>query len=299
MSKIYKQVKFVTFLVCGGLFWQGCNIINPAEPVPTYIHIDSFKFVVNPLQPSLTLSHSIPCASVFYNDNPVGIFDLPVTFPIIASGTGTLEVYPVIAVDGQNNILGIYPYYEPDTSFSFIAQPGKILTHECTTTYFTADVVNKLSYFNLGLTEFYLDAGNIPMTMVTPATPGGDDSLLYPGCTGAGNIYLTNVGVDSSIDSTISFPIPAGVSFIEFDYKNDLPFYVGLQSNSSGISLAPYYLAGIYPSATWQKFYLKCSDYTAEYTGTSYNLYIKVTLPVGTAPGRVLLDNIQLITLPD
>jgi hypothetical protein len=297
MLKIYTSLRYVALLVWCGLFWQSCNTINKPTQVPTYIHVDSFNFVKNPAIPNISLSHQINSVWVYYNNNPIGIFDLPCTFPVITNGTGQIECYAVIAVDGQNNLLGQYPYYQPDT-FTFAPQPGKIITHECTTSYYSDVVVRTISNFDQGATNFYLDAGNIPMTVVS-ANLASEDSLVFEG-TGSGSILLTNPGVDSSVDSCVAFTIPPGVSFIEFNYKNDnLPFYVGLQSNlQGGVSDAPYYLAGVYPSSTWQKFYLKCSDYTAEYTGLSYNLYIKVSLPFGSAPGRVLLNNIQLITLP-
>lgn len=296
MLKIYTRLRYVVIFVCSGLLWQGCNIINPPEPVPTYIHIDSFNFVRNPLLPSITLSHQITSVWVYYNNNPVGVFDMPVTFPVITSGTGQLECFPVIAVDGQNSLIGQYLYYQTDT-FTFSSQPGKIINHECITSYYSDVKDTILSNFEFGLTKFYLDGGNIPMTLVSKLVPS-DDTMVFEG-EASGSIYMTNPGVDSSIDSTASFYIPPGAAFIEFNYKCDVPFYVGLQSNAGAnislISTAPYYIAGIFPSATWQKFYLKLSDYTSEYPGDSYNFYIKASLPIDQPHGRVLLDNIQLI----
>lgn len=148
-----------------------------------------------------------------------------------------------------------------------------------------------ISNFDKGIpVGFSPDGGNVRMTSDT------SEALIFEG-TGSGTIYLTNPGVDSSIESTASFVIPAGASFIEFNYKSDLPFYVGLQSNlSSLVSSAPYYLTGVYPSDHWQKFYLKLSDYVAEYPGSSYNFYIKVSLPADSMPGRLLIDNVQLVS---
>ncbi len=292
MLKIYTQLRYIVFLFCCGLFWQGCNIINPKEQDPTYIHIDSFNFVPNTaITEPLTLSHKITCVWVSYNGQSIGVFDLPATFPVVAKGTGVLNVSPGVVIDGLNDLLGINPFYEPDT-FTFAAQPGKIINHIATTRYYSKVKVQKIADFETLQTNFRLDYGNIPMTTVSA------DSLVFEGH-GSGSIYLTNPGVDSSIDSTqYNFTItPGSAAFIEFDYKSTIPFYVGLQSNlGSNVSSSPYYLAGIFPSAGWQKFYLSVQDYAAQFTGFSYNLYIKTSLPAGASSGRVLIDNVQLIT---
>ena len=109
------------------LFWLSCNT-NLNKQAPTYIHIDSFKFVANPAIKSLTLSHQINIAWVYYNNNPVGVFDLPAIIPVLANGTGVLSVVPAIIIDGQNNLTGQYPFYQTDT-FTFTSQPGKIISN--------------------------------------------------------------------------------------------------------------------------------------------------------------------------
>src|SRR5690348_12276879 len=70
-------------LVLLGMSMQNCNTINPRETTPTYIHIDSFR-----TKPGF--SHKITAVWVYYNNSPVGVFDLPATIPVMASGTGKL-----------------------------------------------------------------------------------------------------------------------------------------------------------------------------------------------------------------
>ena len=290
MFNIYKQLKYVILISLVGFLWEGCNVINPPESVPTYIHIDSFQFKETAGFPILT--HQITNVWVYYNNNPVGSFDLPATIPVIAAGNGNLSIFPGIAVDGLNSLNGIYPFYQSDT-FSFTAQPGKTIIHEPHTQFYTDAIDTPISDFTfVGHPLFgkWSQGGNIGMTVVTA------DSLTLGGTYGgAGSILLTNPG-DSSVDSSfVAFSIPAGAAFIEFDYKNDVPFAVGLQANLSGVSSTPYYLGGAYASSTWQKFYLSVADFNAEYKGDSYNFYIKAVLPPGQSRGRVLIDNIQFV----
>ena len=294
MQKIYSRLIQLIFIYIFGAFLQGCNIINPSEKIPTYIHVDSFKFNRNVYFPSdITTSHQITTVWAYYNNSPIGSFDLPATIPVLtdsATGTAELELAPGIAVDGLNNMLAVYPFYQIDAS-TFTVQPGKIINYTPQTTFYDNAKITVISNFE-GPVNFSLQAGNIPMVRVT------DPSMVFEG-SGSGSITLHAVG-DSSIDSSTvaPFAIPStGSAFIEFNYKSEIPFYVGLQANlSSVVQSTPYFLSGINPSDHWQKFYLSIADFGAQFKGTSYTLYFKANLGAGQTSGQLLLDNIQLIT---
>jgi len=267
-------------------------VINPAEPVPTYVHIDSFQFKPNAFvypQP-LTLSHHIVAVWAYYENNLIGEFDLPVTFPVLTDGsnTGKLELYPAVDIDGQNNTVDMYPFYQPDTSYAVATQPGKTFTYEPSTSYYSTVKPYYIANYGTFPLSKLVNVIGVPISQIKT------DSLSFEG--GAGQIYMNNPG-DSSVDSSTSFVVSTGAAYIEFNYKCDVPFTVGVQSNlSTAISSTPYYLAGILPSSTWQKFYLNLTAFITTYPGSSYNLYINTELPAGQATGKVLLQNVQLIT---
>ena len=292
MLNIYKKLRNIILIACGLYALPSCNIINPVEPVPTYIHIDSFNFITNPV---LAGSHfpttsQITNVSVYYNNISVGNFDLPCTFPIITNGTGNVEVQPGVIIDGLNSMTTPYPFYTSYT-FSLTPNPGKTDTVIPVTEYYGDIKVQSISNFLGGATDFTWVGGDVPIRSITGDTLGPSKY--------AGIITLNNAG-DSSIDSSnakLTIATGAVYAFIEFDYKSSLPFYVGLSANLSNIiASAPYYLTGIYPSSTWQKFYLNVIDFNNTYQGTSYSFYLKASLPTGQASGELLIENIQLIT---
>jgi len=268
---------------------NGCNIINPAEITPTYIHIDSFKFENNPLVNTTTLSAHITNAWVFYNNRAMGAFDLPLTIPIPANGSGRLEVYPAIIINGRNELVGRYEFYQVDTS-TLTAQPGKIVNISPKTGYYSSVKIPYTEAFETpGITNFTRIDGNTIMVNV------GADSLKYQG-NGAGSIVLSAVGDSCTVISDKTFEIPQNVAFIELNYKSSIPFFLGIQANLSNlVSSSPYFLAGIKPTDHWQKFYLNVSDFAIRSKGTSYNFVIKTVLGSNQTSGRLLLDNIQLV----
>ncbi len=269
------------------LFMHGCNIINPAEQTPTYIHVDSFLFDKNSAIANISTSHQITNMWVYYNGANVGSFDLPATIPIITNGndSGTLEIAPGIVVDGLNDLLATYPFYTISTQ-RIKPQPGKILNILPETGYYNTIHPQVVAAFN-GTTGFVQWMGKPIQTTYA-------DSLVFEGL-GSGMILLTDPG-DSSIDSSSgSWPIPQGVAYLEFNYKTNIQFYVGMQTSAYGLSTSPYYLVGVSPSDHWQKFYMNMADFVANFPGNTYNFYIKASLPPGQATGKVLIDNVQIL----
>ena len=290
---IKRMLKYVSLIVIFGCIGLSCNTINPVEPTPTYIHIDSFAFKDNPhvIPPKLSLSHQINSVFAYYNNNPIGIFDLPVTIPVIATGAGKLSLFPSIPIDGLNNFLSAYPFYAPDT-FSFVAQPGTVIHRIPVTEYFDS-TKHFLDYSFETASGIYFNLlnGSVPISTTT------NSAEVFEG-TGSGKIYLSLPSDTlSECISASNFNVPTGVdAYIELNYKNTVPFYVGLKSGLNGTTTyTQQYLSGIYPSDHWQKFYLAIKDFVGQYPGDYYTLYIKTYLPSGTSNGTVLLDNVQLV----
>ncbi|MCW3123407.1 MAG: hypothetical protein JWQ38_2899 [Flavipsychrobacter sp.] len=285
MGHVYNKIRLVIIAVVCGLIWQSCKVIDPKERTPTYFHIDSFVF--NTCLPGLNTLHKITAVAVFYNNAPVGFFDLPANVPILANATGQMSVAPAIFINGLSSLTSVYPFYQFDTS-TITSQPGKVVTYLPKTCYYPTTKVKYISRFD-GAPGFVRVAGN--KDLLTTTNP----DLEFEG--GTGIITLSALG-DSSVNSTnTTFPIPSGSAFIEITYKSTIPFYIGLQAKlGSVVSSEPYYLAGINPSSTWTKFYLNVADFHGQYQGTDYNFYLKAVLADGQTSGQLLIDNIQLVT---
>jgi hypothetical protein len=278
-----KDTKLLACLLIVSLFFQCCNIVNPAERVPTYVRVDSFHMENNE-------SANITAVWAYYNNNPIGVFDLPATIPVVANESGSLQLAPGIAVSGQNNQMAPYPFYTIDQS-SLIAQPGKIVYYTPKTGYYPGIKQQLIADFNFGLVPFVLKEGNIQMVAVNA------DSLTFQPGNWAGAIFLNNVG-DSSVDSSkIPLTIPPGESFIELNYNSTVPFFVALKPVEGTLTIDPVALVGINPNGgKWQKFYINVQGFATKYPASQYYLYIKAVLGDGKSNGRLLLDNIKLVT---
>lgn len=245
--------------------------------VPTYIHVDSFVMPGSPLGTA-----SIKTVWAYYNDQPLGVFDLPATIPVLATGKGKLTLKPGIPVDGFNNFMTAYPFLASDTS-TITASPGNTLAHTPETHYFSSCNMLKIATFDTTTTkEFYV--------------AGGTTGITINHTNQTGEINLTQTDTLSEDSSAISFTLPLGKdAYIELDYRSDIPLYIGLRADLAGVLSMHYYLAGVNPSDHWQRFYIALKDFEAQYQATSYNLFIKSSLLSGHQTGKVELDNIRLV----
>ena len=105
-------MKHIYILSLFGLaaFLSGCNIINPAEPVPSYIHIEKITLSTDPSVEG-TSSSKITDAWVYVDGNLLGCFELPVTFPVIGEGVHTITVKGGIKVNGIAATRAPYPFF--------------------------------------------------------------------------------------------------------------------------------------------------------------------------------------------
>lgn len=282
MNCLYTYSKYSLFLLV--LSWMGTSCKKKdSGPVPTYVHVDSFSFNAQSAPTRVATSHQITAVWAYYNNNPVGVFDLPADIPVITDGTsGQLTLRPAVAMSGLNNFMVQYPFYTSDIS-TLTSQPGKTVNYIPTTTFASAARFQIISTFDSSTgPRFVAVDGSVPLKV--SVGENGSIALSMP------------VDTMSEDSSSTRFMIDQGKeAFIEFDYKNTIPFAVGLRANIAGSIYFKYYLGGVYASDHWQKFYLSVRDFAAQYKGDDYNMYIKASLPDGTNSGTVLIDNVQLV----
>ena len=105
-----KKLAYACCFISFPAFVSSCNIINPAEPVPAYLHVDSFSVKTDPLTQGSS-SHRIVDAWVFVDGNIVGAFEMPVNVPVLSAGMHKVTVRPGILVNGIAATRSIYPFY--------------------------------------------------------------------------------------------------------------------------------------------------------------------------------------------
>lgn len=274
--------------------FSACNIINPQEPVPTYIHIAPFTFYNPDSSYTGSSSHNIPSAWVFANDQAIGTFDLPCTIPIILSKSQKIKIVPAVYSQGMKSYLLQYPFYSYDT-VTLENNPSKITNYTPRTRYLQN--LKALNYkllvnFEEGMLfkNIGSDTSMIIETSVDKAIEGGK----------SGAIYLDATKTFSESISTNYFEPLANNTFIELDYKGTIPFQVGIQAEDLNGGIKGEYLAGLNPNSSKTKIYIEIGSVLKSYQGYS-RFYIKIRSTLNDfngvyKEGYVILDNIKVIS---
>lgn len=286
------RLKFLLFLVPVVLSGIGCNVVNPVEDVPTYVKIDSFNFIINDPSKEGSPAHDISSVWIYYNNSPVGIFDLPCNVPVITEGDkGTISVAPGITLNGLVDLQPQYPFYKFDTT-TLYTNPGKVQQFTPRGEYITVAKFPYKEDFEVGnsFQSFYPEAIND-----TTIRRNTDKTYVLNG----GGSGLIELSADFPISESVSntgFAITPGESYLEINYKGSVPFYVGLYNTlSTGVD-AFQYIMGIKASDTWKKMYIELGSYTSNNKGKDHKVLIKAELPAGMSSGYVAIDNIKVVT---
>lgn len=281
-------MRFVTLfiLLVATLLHTGCNIINPTEEVPTYVHIDSFTFTST--QPDLTGTNRQAITSVWaYLDGAnVGVFELPADIPVLLSRKSQLQLAPGVRNQGLNDYHIAYPFFE-FYNVDLEPTPGKVITLQPETRYIANLQYWKESFENGG-GQFIKLSGDTAIRRVQSA-----DSVYEGG--GAGVIVLNSNYPTSENIATL--PITPGTQcWLEIHYRGTLAFQVGGRAIFSGNT--PYaYLAGVKPKEEWGKLYVDMAQFTRLHPNAlAYSVIIKSELGEGQSDGYLLLDNIKVIS---
>ncbi len=261
-----------------------CNVINPKEATPRFLHIDSITVNDNTVQKG-TNSSKIVDAWVYANNNLLGAFELPANIPIIEDGD--ISIIPGIAVNGVSGIRDRYNFLglmsQPlnwDKGTKKILNP--VLKYQENT--------KLIAHENFEFGNSFL-AGSGDTTFANVYRP---DTNVYEG-NSSGTLYLSaakprGIGVWSN-DVKLNY---AKSHYIELNYKCDVDFEVKVSTFVDGV-YAEQSLAGIRAKPTWNKIYLELGSILRTLRGVDFKFIVDAKLPGGRLNGYVYLDNFKVL----
>ena len=266
---------------------SSCNIINPSEQIPAYIHLDSASVnIISAGQGSG--SQEISDSWVYLHNQLQGVYEMPVTFPVLNEGTQEVVISAGIIENGVAATRKIYPFFYPDT-FIVNLQPKETYTYHPTYKYRAATLFHFIQDFESGNN---FEKVGCDTTMIRL-----DDSNVFEGgwC---GYIKLDSAFVFSECKSSLTYPFTNNGNpvYLEMNYKCNQTFQVGVYSNTSSASVK-FYQWNITTQTGWNKIYLNLTDVLATLAPNNYNILFKVEKDASVETSEVFLDNIKLITL--
>jgi hypothetical protein len=286
-----------------------CSTFDPPTVVPSYGHIDSIHFSIPADSANLegSASSAIKAAWVYLDDNPVGTFQMPCTFPIVAgSGYHNIKIYSGVEAADANSAYSINPFYQ-FYSINVNLQQGKTTKFQPVSTYYNWVKFKYMENFDGE------SPGSQPQHIVRYYGGGskaaGSDTVMFvtrnkslvfdgTGSNGSGLVKLDEnhtqyVGMTDPPDS---LPYNGTPVYLEFNYRTTTFFSVGLFEEDTVIQISPSTI--VYPSSTWKKLYVDLYSRTiSTYHAypNNYRVYFLMNYNTGDVADTLLLDNIKII----
>lgn len=266
---------------------------STTELTPAFVRIDTVYVQTNANQGSA--SHNVQTVWVYANDQPVGVFELPTVVPILEEGSTNIVIFAGINQNGSGSTRIQYPYYTTGIYNSVDLQPGQIITLNPTLTYRDNTNFAFINDFELGnnITDTE-DTGTEIFSLTEVPTE------VFEGLR-CGKARLTTAQPALRAGTNTFYPLPGNNSptYVEMNYKCDIPFRVLLRGTTAGGTTATYPVFKVVNARDkWNKIYLDFTDETAQMKAQGisfFQILIEADLPADSTNAYLYWDNVKLM----
>ncbi len=271
------------------LFLTACEAFRDQDLDPHYLKLDKVSVTTSVDQGAAT--HNIRDAWVYTQDDELGPFELPVTLPVLSDVDSTeYSIFAGVRKNGQSGSPIIYPFLKP-AIFTIDTEPGEVYERDLTFDYYDNIVFEFIEDFDANHV-FTLDADNFDgsnLTIVEDSTNLGNT---------VGQLYVNKENFLCEVITASTF-LPdnfAGRTYLEIDYKNEVPLAIGVQKNIFN-SLQNEFIILLREQEDFNKVYVDISSYISDESIGQFSLILSANIdPFGNLEeGRVLVDNVKLL----
>ena len=283
-------------LFLAAAFLTSCEIINPEEPVPAYLHIPSVS--VQTAADEGSASSNISEAWVSVNGSFVGAYALPATLPVLEEGVSEVVVQAGVKDNGLGNSPDIYPFF---ANFETQADLGPNTTDTIRPVFRYSDNT-KFAFiedFNEGTQIF----SEIRRGSLSQMSSVDEDAF-------EGRSLRIELDTSAAIVEAATFERYADLTgpfttsvYLEVDYKSDVPVTFGIIGFDNAGTIGngqAIFLSGFNASGEWKKIYFNLSAAVVESGLDEYQIVFQALIPIENGQfvrneAVVLMDNIKLL----
>ncbi len=291
MKRCYKLVVFFILIIVSMI--SSCELYNPAEAIPAYIHIQKIGLSIADTSSSGQGSKSskISDAWVYVDEQLIGCFELPATIPVLFEGTHKIKIRPGIKVNGIATNRAPYPFYKP-IEHDVDLHKGAAITLSLTTTYLPSTVFKYIEDFeSVGITIDKTSHSDTTLQLIsTPATEvfeGTKSAIAY--------VDATKTFFECKTLTAKQLPVFGAPVFLEFNYKCNYEFTVSIFANGA-VTSEQFLVLHFNASPNWNKTYVYLTPTVSSVSSAiDYNIVWGMLNSTGATNATLSLDNIKLI----
>jgi hypothetical protein len=263
---------------------NACNVINPAEDIPSYIQVDSVSVYTDETTQG---SSSSKLADFWLTVDGEFLCGYPLgsKVPVLFNGNHTVSLRGGILLNGIENTRVPYAVFETfDTVVNLI--PGAVNHIVPRVTYFPSTEFPLLESFDNNTLLFTSPPNSATMTVEPNSFEGN-----------GGKVVLDDLSPYFECTTIDSFALPGGLAptYVEINYKTDTEFLVGVKCNTS-LGPLDFPLLNVRSSAVWNKIYVNLTTIASETQhATDWRIYFKASRQPGFTTNTLRFDNIKLV----
>lgn len=285
--RLYPSIHLLLLVIV--VVMTGCDTINPVEPIPGYVSIDSILFETDyPVQGSSKYTYTD--SWVYIDNNYLGTYENPIVFPVLASGSHKISVRAGIIENGVSATRSAYMKLATyDTTV--VLAPNVTTPIKPVVRYFNNLVfLQKEDFDDGGVSLVSTNTDNAPLQLTVQG-----DTNAFEGASGAVNITENKPVFEVATD--LPFVLPSTSSpYVEMNYKGNTEFTVGLFITTTSGTVLQNPLLNVRSSSVWKKIFINLRDLGAIGPNiSSYKLYIYSNLPYGYTSAQLYFDNIKVL----
>ncbi len=294
-------MRIILLSACALFVLQGCDLFDKEEDIPGFVYVESADLVTN-LETEGANTNAIVDVHAFSDGQFAGTYELPATIPVYGSGTVNLTLSAGIKNNGLTSNRIIYPFYANNYSeVTLIPGIAVPVTADSTVTfqYFHGEGAQQDPLrFQI---EDFEGQGNvwIPSEGDSVGVVNTTDPAFVHTGLGGGKVLLdegrSKLTVYSSLDSwDLSNIPPAGIVYLEIDFKGDVPMEIGVRT--VGSLPRNIFALGLNATPDWAKVYVELSDEIhGAFNTNQFQIYLYAEKPTTLSQATIALDNIKVI----
>lgn len=267
-----------------------CSLTDSDSPIPSYLIINEIDVFTTENQGAPT--HNISDIWVYADNQLLGVFEIPIKIPIIVNGAETkISISPGFRNNGETSRSFIYNLMKP-IDFTIPLAPGEEVERALTFSYSEDAKFDFVEGFESSEHIFTLDLDGNEQTFIQIT----DEDAIAGAKSGKISLDETNNDIAVSTIFTYERAQNAGTdSYFEMDYKNDIPFFVGVIYVQEGSEVTQPLIV-LNPQEDWNKIYIDFSEILTSPVLETYRVYITTDVaPLDQTTGELYFDNLKFV----
>ena len=223
-----------------------CELINPEEQIPAFVHIDEFSF--STVEGQGDSVQNLTDAWVYVDEEFIGTYELPATIPILSSGPTNLRIEPGVRVSGLVGQRSVNPFMRKYSGTITLFPDSQVVLNPAVMyeDWVTFKWMEDFENVGFGISNTSNSEGSVQRISGSDAFAGNSMKMSIP----TGSNFM-----ECSSDLAYTLPAAAAPVFLEFTYRNNNSLYIGLKSITlSGVSQTSILVLN--PSAEWKHVYV-------------------------------------------